>query len=166
MSAVLRDWVLGITGAALITAAVRMLTPEGRVKRIVMLVCGLVTILALIQPLRRLDPESFAAFAARYQEEGQAAAAGVEISEEKLMRRIIEERTTAYILDKGRSLGIDDLHATVTAEQREDGTWIPKSARLETSAGEAARRKLQDALVAELGIPAEEMNWSVKHEND
>lgn len=164
MSAVLRDWVLGLTGAALVSAAARMLAPEGRVKRVVALVCGLVTILALISPLRRLDAESFAAFAARYREEGRAAAAGAQISEEKLLRRIIEERTAAYILDKGRSLGIDDLRVTVTAEKLEDGTFVPKSARLTTKAGETARRKLGEIIEAELGISPEELDWSESHE--
>jgi hypothetical protein len=155
---------MGITGAALIAAAVRMLTPDGRVRRVVTLVCGLVMIIALISPIKRFDPESLVAFSERYQEEGRAAAAGAQISEEKLMRRIIEERTAAYILDKGRSLGIDDLIATVTAEKLEDGTYVPKSARLKTRAGEAARRKLEEAITAELGIPAEELNWSESDE--
>jgi stage III sporulation protein AF len=164
MNEAIRDWIIGIAGAAMVSAAAQMMTPEGRVKRIVSLVCGMVTILALIRPLVGFDLGRFADYAARYRLEAEAVTADMNETEEKLTRRIIEEKSAAYILDKGKSLGITDLEARVTAVWNEDGYWVPESARLETDAGEGARRKLAETITAELGIPEEELSWSMKDE--
>jgi len=166
MSQMLREWVIGLMGAALVSAAATALAPEGRTRRIVQLVCGLAVIVALLAPVKELDLESLAAFSEKYGEEGRAAAARAADTEEMLLRRIIEQRTEAYILDKGHALGIEDLAVQVTAEKTEEGAWIPKRARLNTRADAFLRQKLQAAIEAELGIAAEELNWSVNDENE
>lgn len=164
MTDAIKNWIIGITGAAMITAAAMIMTPEGRVKKIVSLVCGLVTILALIRPLAGFDVGSFSKYAAKYTSDAQAVQAAAAEADEKLTRRIIEEKCAAYILDKGHSIGMTDLEAAVTSEKGGDGNWHPKSADLKTNAGKQERKELEESIVTELGIPAGELNWSMRDE--
>ena len=63
-------------------------------------------------------------------------------------------------MDKGKSLGMTDLDASVQLTWNVDGYWYPVGANLTVSADEAARQELGRYIEAELGIPSEELNWS------
>ncbi len=160
MTEALRSWVVGIAGAAMVTAIAMTVTPEGRVKRVVSLVCGLMTVVALIKPIVGFDYGSFSEYLAQYKSEAEAFSANIEATNENLTRRIIEERSEAYILDKGKSLGMTDLKAAIQLTWCVDGFWYPSGVSLETNADETARQSLGRDIEAELGIPTDEINWS------
>jgi hypothetical protein len=151
-------------GAAMVTAVAMTVTPEGRVKKIVSLICGLVTIVALVKPVAGFDYTGFAKNIASYQKNAQGFSSQVQSSDEKLTRLIIEDKCETYILDKGKSLGISDLEATVTASWSKDGYWYPSGARLTTNTDKEKRDKLSQSIAAELGIPPEELIWSMRDE--
>jgi hypothetical protein len=157
----LRGWIIGIAGAAMVTAAALTVTPEGRVKKIISLICGLMMILALIKPLKGFDYTSFSKYLTQYKEDAEAFSGAIESENENLTRRIIEDKCQAYILDKGKSIGITDLDVAVTAELSDDGCWYPSGASLMTDAETAARDKLSQSIEAELGISPEELIWSM-----
>jgi hypothetical protein len=160
----LRSWIIGIAGAAMVTAAAMALTPEGKVKKIVSLICGLMTILALIKPLAGFDYTSFSKYLSQYKRDAAAQSSAMDSENENLTRRIIEDKCQAYILDKGKSLGITDLNVTVTAKWSKDGYWYPSGASLKTDADEKTRRQLSQSIEGELGISPEELIWSMKNE--
>jgi hypothetical protein len=160
----LRNWIIGLMGAAMVTAVALTVTPEGRVKKIVSLICGLVTIIALVKPVVGFDYTGFAKNIASYQKSAQGFSSKVESSNEKLTRLIIEDKCETYILDKGKSLGITDLEVTVTAAWSKDGYWYPTGAHLSTNADKESRDKLCQSIEAELGIPPEELIWSMRDE--
>jgi len=160
----LRGWILGIAGAALITSICMTVTPDGRVKKIVSLVCGLVIILMLINPMIGFDYGIFSQGYAQFRAEAAAFSHEVTAFNEKLTGLIIEEACIAYILDKGAKLGIHDLTADVSARQSAGGYWYPYAARLATAAHQELRDKLSDIIYAELGIPPEELIWSMNYE--
>jgi stage III sporulation protein AF len=160
MTEALRSWIVGIAGAAMVTAVAMTVTPEGRVKKVVSLVCGLMTVIALIKPVVGFDYGSFSEYLARYKNEAESFSADIEDTNENLTRRIIEERSEAYILDKGKSLGMTDLDASVQLSWSVDGFWFPSGAALKTNADAEKRQELGRAIEAELGIPSEELNWS------
>ena len=164
MTEALRSWVIGLAGAAMVTAAAMTVTPEGKVKKVVVLVCGLMTVIALLKPLAGFDYTGFAKYLTQHENDAEAFSAEIKSENENLTRRIIEERCEAYILDKGKSLGITDLAVTVTAVWSEDGYWYPAGASLRTNAGTEARGKLGGSIEAELGIPQEELIWSMDNE--
>jgi stage III sporulation protein AF len=165
MSEVLRSWVIGIAGAAMVTAAAMTVTPEGRVKKVVSLICGLVTIIALLRPIGGLDSRNLLKSIEAYKQEATAFSAEIQSADENLTRRIIAEKSAAYILDKGESLGIGDLDVSVTTAWSEDGYWYPDGAVLKTSADNAARDQLSRSIETELGIPPEELIWSMNDES-
>ncbi len=164
MAEALRSWILGLAGAAMVTAAAMTVTPEGKVKKIVALICGLMTVVALIKPLVGFDYTNFSKYLAQHKSDAEAFSTGITNENENLTRRIIEERCEAYILDKGKSFGIEDLTVIVTALWSEDGYWYPGGASLITNADTKARGKLGNSIEADLGIPHEELNWSLRDE--
>ncbi len=163
MTEALRGWIVGIAGAAMVTAVAMTVTPEGRVKKVVALICGLMTVLALIKPIVGFDYDSFSKNLAQYKSEAAVIAGSIDETNEILTRRIIEDRCATYILDKGASLGITDLEVTVKAVWSEDGYWYPSGASLTTDADESLRRELSRGIASELGIPPEELSWSMYH---
>ena len=164
MTEALRSWIVGIAGAAMVTAIAMTVTPEGRVKRVVSLVCGLMTVLALVKPIVGFDYGSFSKYLAQYKNEAEAFSSDIGETNENLTRRIIEERCEAYILDKGKSRGLTDLDVAVQLSWSVDGFWYPSGASLTGSADETARQELGRDIEAELGIPAAELNWSKRDE--
>jgi hypothetical protein len=160
----LRSWIIGIAGAAMVTAAAMAMTPEGKVKKVVSLICGLMTILALIKPISGFDYTAFSKYLAQYKNDAQEYSGAMASKNENLTRRIIEDKCQAYILDKGKSLAITDLDVTVTAEWSKDGYWYPSGASLITNADTEARNKLSRSIEAELGISPEELIWSMRNE--
>lgn len=161
----MKSWIMGLMGAALVTAVACSAAPEGKAKRVVTLVCGLMTILALMRPVLTFDYGAFAKNLAAYERSAQKQSFVLVQSNEKLTRRIIEERCASYILDKGKSQGIDDLQVTVTAAWSQDGYWYPAKATLRTASEQAKRDSLSRSIVADLGIPPEELSWSMQHES-
>lgn len=164
MTEALRSWIVGITGAAIVTAIAMTVTPDGRVKKVVTLICGLMTVIALIKPVIGFDYDGFSKYLTQYKNEAASFSSNIEQANENLSRRLIEDNCAAYILDKGQSLGLSDLSVTVRASWSEDGYWYPSGVSLITDAEETLRHALGRIIEAELGVSSEELSWSMHHE--
>ena len=154
----LRQWILGLAGAAALCAAALALTPPGRVQRVQKLVCSTVMLLALISPLYSLDTGALARAMARSRETELALSQQAEQAAQRLRRSIIEEECAAYILDKAAETGITLDAASVTARWDEDGFWYPWEARLDGADG--SKKQLAPVIEAQLGIPEARQYWS------
>ena len=157
----LRSWILSMTGTALICAAALRLTPEGRVKGVVRLVCAVCMAAALLRPLLGAAlVEAYPLELARYRAQGAAiAGAGTDIRRE-LDRDIIERETEAYILDKARAMGAELTAVHVAMRWSTEGVWLPEAAELTGPYNAALSRLLE----AELGIPRAAQNWRAHEE--
>jgi len=151
----LRDWLLGVTAAALAVALAQALAPEGPVKRIGKLAGALVLLLAVLRPLVRLDAEAMARAALAWEGPGVQAQVG---AGEELMDELIAERAAAYIADKGEALGCR-VTAQVTVSAGEDGWSVPWSAQIAGTWTERQRRALSRALAEDLEIPEERQTF-------
>lgn len=151
----IREWLLGLTGAAVICAVATELCPRGPVRSVIKLLCALVMGAALLSPLISFDFSAWSLSLAEYRE---AAAALTERAEEVSAaesRQVIERRLRTYILDKAQSLGTPLTDARAEARWSTRGVWYPVSAELwgPWNAG------LSAWLEAELGIPAQAQIW-------
>ena len=152
----IREWVLSMTGTALVCAAALRLTPEGRVKGVLRTLCAVAMAAALLSPLLRggalpdygLELARYRAAAAALTDEGTALG-------QELDRNIIEERMEAYILDKARGLAVPVSGAQVALRWSTEGIWVPESAELTGPYSET----LSDLLASELGIPRRAQRW-------
>lgn len=152
----LKNWILSLTGTALICAAALRLTPEGRVKPIVRLLCGVCMAAALLSPILGTDlVEAYPLELARYRAQGAAIAGEGTAIRADLDRDIIERETEAYILDKARTMGVPLTKADVALRWSAEGVWLPESAELTGPYSAALARVIE----AELGIPLSAQNW-------
>lgn len=159
MTEVLRGWILGIVGAAVVTAVVLVVSPDTRAKKVVAVVCGFMMIIALLRPVEGFDYGGFKLNFARLQQQAQDFTEPLNAVNENLTSAIIEERYAAYISDKGATLGISDLAVTVEAELYVDGFWYPNRVFVTTEADKSLRDKLAYEIEAGLGIASEELIW-------
>lgn len=159
MRELLREWVLGLAGAALLGAFALALTPEGRVRRVVRLLAGVVTALALVRPLADFDFDSYAASLAVGRDAAAMAESGFEQTNRRLERTLIEAECAAYISDRAARLGLRLEAASVTAKWGDALCWFPYEATLRASRDEFGRRALAEWIASELGIPPERLHW-------
>ena len=155
MMELIRNWILGLVGAAVFCAIATELTPKGPVKSVVRCVCGVVMAAALLAPLVELDFPDYALNLARYRASAAAVTAEAEKISDTLNRRVIEETLEAYILDKAQTMGAALTGADVTVRWSTEGVWYPVAVEL----GGRENGALSDWIAAELGIPREEQRW-------
>lgn len=152
----LKNWILGITAAALAVSLAQALTPEGTVKKVGKLVGGLVLLLAVVRPGVRLDPGALlpdqnALGGLSKEEAGQSG--------EEALKILIAQKTGAYIVDKGQSLGCRVTQAAVTVAADSSGWPVPWSVEITGSWTGEQRRTLERAVEEELDIPAERQSY-------
>lgn len=152
----LKTWLLGITAAALAVALAQALTPAGTVKKIGKLIGGLVLLLAAVRPLAELDRDALtAARAASGQAQTETAQAG-----EEVLKTLIEQKTAAYIANKGAELGCQ-ITAAVTVQDEEHGWPMPWSVEVTGCWTAEQQSALCDAICADLNIPKERQTFLI-----
>lgn len=153
----MKDWLVSVAAASILSAVAAALCPAGRVKAILRLVCGIVCALALISPVAQLDITALSASMEGYGREAQIIAENAEEEKKLLERTYIEERFAAYISDKAAALGVEAGAVTVQARWDDDTlVWYPYEATLGCERSDALSREIEAAL----GIPAERQYWS------
>ncbi len=149
----LREWLLGVTAAALAVALAQALTPEGTVKKLLRITGGLVLLLAVVRPLKGLAPQALP-------QPGELVP-GVETARtagEEVMKTLIAQKVGAYIVDKGSALGCP-CTAKVTVAEDENGWAIPWAAELRGEWTDKGKRELSLAIARELDIPEERQTF-------
>ena len=160
MTDFLRNWIFSLAGTALVCAAALRLTPEGRVKSVLRLLCGVCLTAALLSPLLTAALDDYPLELARYRAQGAAAAAAGTEARRELDRAIIERETEAYILDKARALGLPLRAADVALRWSTEGVWLPESVTLTGPYSAPLAR----AIEGELGIPRGAQHWKTDEE--
>lgn len=151
----LRDWVLGVAAAAILAALAQTLMPEGPVKRVGKLTCGLVLLAAILRPLPQFRPEGGQRWLEDYFQGVEEIESELKQGRQEQLEQVIEEEAAAYILDKAAQLG---LKCTVSVECRTDeaGNPMPAAVFVRGAAPGEAWDSLSAAIADELGIPAAE----------
>ena len=149
----LREWLLGVTAAALAVAQAQALTPEGTVKKLLRITGGLVLLLAVVRPLKGLVPEVLP-------QPGEMAP-GVETAQtagEEVMKTLIAQKVGAYILDKGSALGCP-CTAQVTVAEDENGWAVPWAVELRGEWTANGKKELSRLIAQELDIPEDRQTF-------
>ncbi len=150
MSELIREWLLGITAAAILLALVDHLVPEGGIKRIAGLAGGMILVLAAIGPVVKLDESALENLTSQYGAEVQNRSEELKMEQDILYESIIEEHTAAYILDKANEIGMS-CRVSVTAAWDGD-VPIPCAVKLWGSWTQQQRDTISQWLESELGI--------------
>lgn len=149
----IRQWLLGITCAALVASLAESLTPPGIIRNIGRLTGGLVLLIAMLHPLLSLDQDALTRALTEYKLELSEYDDELEEENRSLMKGIIEERSDAYIQDKAESMGIP---CQISVEVGEEGDWpVPESVTVFGTLTDEQRAELTQAIEADFAIPAE-----------
>lgn len=148
----LRQWLLGITAAAMALALAAALTPEGPIKKVGKLISGLVLLLVVSKPLVDLAPAEFAA--------ETFALPSMEAPANALdpMKTLIAEKAAAYIADKGTALGCV-CTASVTVELDASGWPVPWSVEVSGHWSPQQKEELSRFLAEDFQIPMERQSF-------
>ena len=160
MSAFLGDWVKAIAGAALICGAAISITPKGKVKNVLRLVCGLVLVCSMAGPLINPSGEFLAMSVSEYRQKADEITANAADEANSLNRTLIEQELSAYISDKAVDMGENLQSVSVSMTWSSEGFWYPTSVTIEGSVSEAGKTRLGAIIEGELGVTAENQYWS------
>lgn len=146
-----KQWLLGITGAAILAALTEGMMPEGGIKQVGKLTCGLLLLTAVLNPLTGVNlavPEELFYSGSQFyslREETQVR-----------IKQIIEEEISAYSMDKARALGVS-CEIRVHCQQEENGIFLPGQAEIAGVAGEEEQKVVAAMLYTELGLSREKL---------
>ena len=162
MLELIRQWLVGITCAAMVVALAEGLTPPGTIRKIGKLTGGLVLLVSILQPVVELDPAALTRSLTEYKLELGAYSAQLEEENGELMKSIIEEQCAAYIQDKAETLGAE---CSVEVDAEESGGWpVPRRVTVSGPLTEEQQAELTALIEAELAVPAEEQNYQIQEE--
>lgn len=164
MTEALKDWMLGLCGAAAVCALALAVCPGGRVKGVLRVVCGAVMTIALLSPAVGFDFAAYSQSLEKYRLGAETAAKAAADKQDILSRTIIEDELAAYILDKAAALGLTLSSAQVSAKWSEDGFWYPYEASLAGAGAEETKKELAEIMESELGIPRDRQHWEEEGE--
>lgn len=151
----IKEYLISVTAAALICGAISSLTSKNAsISKLMQLLCGLFLAITVIKPIVEVKLDNIDSFTDLLVVDGEiAASTGKEMAAEE-MKRIIKERTEAYILDKAKSLGTE-IEVEVILED-----LTPAGAIITGSVSPFARSSLSTSISQDLGIPPEGQIWN------
>ena len=156
MMELVRTWLLGITGAAILAALADGLMPEGGVKQVGRLVCGLVLLAAVLRPLGSVKVTDLSG---QWEYDGQQLQQYKQQLQEGVdenMKAVIEEQLAAYSMDKAAQLGIH-CQIEVCCELGEDGVFFPACAQISGVIQPEERQTLEQMMMEDLGLSAKKL---------
>ena len=152
----MREWIMGVFSASLLSAVALALCPPGRVRTVLRMVCGIVCALAIASPLMKLDTDKLAADMARYRQQAEQISLDGEEERKMLERTYIEEECAAYIGAKAAEEGVEISGAAVLARWDDDAlVWYPWA----VTVGGEYDPALSNTIERDLGVPAERQEW-------
>ena len=147
-------WLTAVISVSLLCAMAGALMPQGAVKQVGRLVCGLVLLAAILSPLRELDVDAGRRWLDSYLDSTGQWEAALKETVNRQMKTIIEEECAAYIVDKAAQLG---LRCTLRVECREaeEGLYLPVRAEVRGPLSDSGQTRLIRLIAEDLGVPEE-----------
>lgn len=155
----LHSWICSLTAASTVAALAKQLTPDGGVRKVTELLCGVMLSVTLLGPVMSADLPSLAFSMSEYRRTTAELTQDAQAAGNQLLRQCMEEQCAAYVLSKAHTLGIEDLRVAVKTQWR-DEYWVPYEAQLKGKLSTEDRYRLAAYMEAELGIPGERQYWN------
>ena len=156
MTGLVRQWLLGVTAAALVLALAETLAPEGSAKKVCRLAGGLALLLAAAGPITGLlDGTLLTQAVDSWRGRTRSVEQELEEQRDQFYLAIIEAETAAYVMDKARELGLECAAVEVTYGYDEDGVPCPWEIAARGTWTQEQRTELERLLEEELGVPVQ-----------
>lgn len=154
----MKNWLLAVTCAAVVVALADVLSPKGTPKKMVRLAGGLLLLLAVLSPVRQLENADLAGLLAQYRSQYSVYEEAAAVNSD-VMKSIIEEETSAYILDKATGLGIAPCVVEVSCHMDEGSFPVPEQVTVRGQGEERAWSELSRAIAADFAIGPENQTF-------
>ena len=158
MTDIFSQWLHAVIYTGIVCSIALMLSPDGRVKNALKILCAVAMCAAIVSPLSELDFDAYSKAMARCRLDAEQYTTQGEQYSKNLNRTIIEDECRAYILDKAASLGL-----TVTVElemETRAATPYPKAVTIHGEATPAQKQQLQQYLEQTFAIPVQRQVWT------
>lgn len=153
----IREYLIQVTAAALICGIINTIVgKKGSVAATVRVMTVILMTVTMASPLVKLRISGVSDFLRDIRFQSEAYTQQGSDASKETMQTIIKERAEAYILDKAASLGADIRVELVLSD---DALPVPESVTLRGAVSPAGKRKLQEWIRDDLGIPLEEQKW-------
>ena len=150
----LQQWLVGVVLVTVLLSVAQNLLPEGNLRQTISYVGGLILLVALLQPVGKVELENLFEEASAAIPEVEGMQMELEYRQQEELEQLIAQRTGAYIWAKAAELG---LETEIQVETRIGEEGVPLPYRVEI--GAPLSRELSRWLEAELGIPQERQVW-------
>ncbi|MBS7218436.1 MAG: stage III sporulation protein AF [Oscillospiraceae bacterium] len=157
------NWLTGITAAAILCALANSLMPDGPVRRVGRLACGLAVLAAVLGPVLRLEPIEPEAWLEEYGQVMAIQRQELERTREETICTVIEQSCAAYISDKAADLGAV-CTVQVTCVGAEEESWLPDRVAIQGVLTSAQREALSRTIWTELGVPETNQSFETEEE--
>ena len=154
----IQEWLAAVVVVAMLLSVVQVLIPEGPIRKIASFTGGLILMVTLLRPVLGMDLSRLELRLHTYEAAIQDRQQELEENGKTELAKLIEERTAAYISDKGAALGVN-CHAVVETELR-SGVPYPCAVTLDVERNET----LAACIAADLGIGKEAQVWQAAGE--
>lgn len=158
----LQEWLLAVLAASFLVAAAQAVMPEGPVKSVGRLICGLLLFLAVARPVLGIRYVSLAAALRDYSAQLEETQETLEQAGREQTESIIAEQTAAYIRDKSSELGLD-CQAEVFWDWSGQ-TPVPSGVTVTGELTEDQQERFTRALTQDLGLEAEQIYYVTSNE--
>lgn len=155
----LRNWLLGVTAAAMLIAMAGAMIPEGPIRKVGRFTGGLLLLIAILQPVTGLDYTSLARGLSLARGDLADYAAQPTTENFHLMKSIIQARCGAYIQDKAAEMDIVCQAEVLCTADTEEEYPYPAAVRIQGSLTLAQQERLTRLIEADLAIPAESQTY-------
>ena len=154
-------WLVGVTCTAMLVALAEGLVPAGAGRKICRLTGGLVLLLAMVQPVLKLDGDALTGALTRYRLDLEDQRQTLEEENRLLYESIIEAQSAAYIVDKAAALGIS-CQAEVVCRCDGEDVPCPYQVQIRGEMSQEQRQLLAQLLESDLGIPPQRQQFEEK----
>ena len=142
-----------------LTALAQTLPLNRTGKRSLTLVCGCLTVLAVLRPLSGLRGIALRDLLPPPETADPAAVASAQAENEALLRELIRSQTEELLTGRARQLGADLSFRVELCRDEAAGLDVPWSVEIRGTADEDSRSALAAFLRDEIGIPPERQRW-------
>lgn len=153
----IQEYLRQIISAVFLIALLQAILPRGLIRRVGLLVCGLVLLLVILRPVHKIELQDLSElFAASELERMDFEDYSRENAEK--MEQLITEKTQAYIWDKAQKLAFTPKEISVQTKKGEDYPY-PYSVTIKGMYTQKQRLELTAWIAANLAIAEHNQQW-------
>ena len=153
----IREYLIGVTAAALVCGVVRTFVPEkGTLGAVVKMLLGVLMLLVVLQPVSGMSMDGLFDWTEDISADAQTIVSSAESETKEEMHGRIKQETRAYILSKAQSLG---AQLEVAVELSDDVIAKPVAVQITGAVSPYAKQTLMQMIEDDLGIDREAQQW-------